>query len=314
MKTYCATSSPELTDGQIERLEKLGEVSVADCRKLSEDEFIERFSDAEILIVGSSGVEVISRKVLEGLPKLKFLSLLTVGTAWVDLDYANETNLPVSNIKGANAQSVAEHTWAMILNLSKRVSEADRNLRNGGEYKFLEYQGIEIIGKSLGVIGLGDIGKQVAQIGSAFGMSVIGVNKSGKEVENVRLVELKELLNKSDVITICTPLTEETTDLISDEEFHQMKGGVILVNPAREAIVNKKAVLKNIESGKLRGYGIETEIMVPVDKDDEYFNYDNVIVTPHTAFFTVESDAKSFEMAVANVENYFSQKSTNIVT
>ncbi|MFC1790811.1 2-hydroxyacid dehydrogenase, partial [Patescibacteria group bacterium] len=269
--------------------------------------------DTEILIAGSSGIERISKELLAGLKNLKLITTLTVGMAWVDLEAAKSLKIPVCNIKGANSESVAEHAWGMILDLSKRITEFDRDVRNRGAYRFGDYQGKEVYGKTIGIIGLGDIGKKIARIAGAFKMKVLGTNKSGQKVAGVKLVRMDDLLKESDVVVIAVPLTEETKDLISKREIKLMKKEAILVNPAREPIVNKRAVLKAVKEGKLFGYGVETEIMQPISKSDPYLQYPNVVVTPHNAFNTKDAERKSFEVTIENIKAFLEGKFKNRV-
>lgn len=313
MKIYLITSNPTISNAMKCELEKLGELIIINAQKMSADEVIAKASDAEILIAGSSGVEKISREMMEGLKKLKMVTTLTVGVAWVDIEAAKELGVKVCNIKGANAESVAEHAWGMILDLAKRITEFDRDSRNKGAFKFADYTGKEVYGKTIGIIGLGDIGKKVARIAKAFNMRVLGLNKSKQPVEGVELVEKETLLKESDVIVTTVPLTPKTINLISDKEIRLMKDGVILVNPAMEPITDKEAILKGLESGKIFGFGIETEIMKPVSKDSPYYKHARVVVTPHNAFNTEEANWKSYDLAVENVKAFIVGKPQNVV-
>lgn len=302
MKIYLITSNPVIGDVLKVDLEKAGDFKIIDGQKLTAQEVIEKAGDAEILIAGSSGLEKISEELLSGLPNLKYISTLTVGLAWVDIESVKKHGVKLSNVKGANSESVAEHTWAMILDLSKRVTEFDRDVRNKNAFRFAEYTGKEVFGKTIGIIGLGDIGQKVARIAKAFNMNVLGVNKSNKEVEGVKLVNLDTLYKESDIIAICTPLTPETENLISDEAVSKMKDGVIIVNSAMEKITNKESVFKGLEGGKIFGFGIETEISQPADPS--YLNHPRIIVTPHNAFNTEDANKKTYEMAVENVMKF----------
>ncbi len=313
MKIYCITSQPALLQTHVKRLQDLGEFVVINGSQLTDEEVINKAGDADILIAGSSGIKKLSQSIINGLPKLKFIALLTVGSAWVDVAHAREKGILVSNIKGANSESVAEHTWGMILDLSKRITEFDRDVRIKGAYAFGLYKGREVYGKTIGIVGLGDIGKKVARIASGFGMRVLGSNKSGKLVDGVKVVPLNQLISESDVIALCLPLTEETRNLISLEEISKMKEGAILVNCSMEGIVDKLAVIKGLESKKLFGYGIETDIMKPVPADDPYLKFPNVVVTPHNAFNTVEADIKSYDLMVDNIEAFVAGKPKNLV-
>jgi len=314
MRIYLITKNAQPTKEQLDKLKELGDFKWIDAIKLSAQDVIDKAGDAEILILGSSGVDKISEELISGLKNLKFVSLLTVGTNWVDLEAARKHNIQISNIKGANSEAVAEHTWAMILNLAKRVTEFERDVREKGAFNFGPYRGKEVFGKTLGIIGLGDIGKKVARIAQGFNMEIIGVNVRGKKVEGIELVDLDTLLKKSDVITICAPLTKDTENMITEKEIEKMKEGVILVNCARHQITNKEAVIKGVQSKKLFGFGIETEIMQPVDKNDEYLKYSNIIITPHNAFNTEDAEIKSFDTVISNIEGFLAGKLENLVT
>lgn len=294
-------------------LEKLGELSVHNKQGLSPEELVALAVGSDILIIGPSGIKNITKEILDSLPKLKHLALLTVGYDWVDVPHAKEKGIVISTIKVANAESVAEHTWGMILDLTKRITEFDRDARTRGAYKFTDYKGKEVFGKTLGIIGLGDIGKKVARVAAGFNMRVIGVNKSNHPVDGVEIVLLDQLLHESDVIAICAPLTRETDDMIGAEEIAKMKAGVIVVNTSREKIVHKAAIIEAVQSGKLFGYGIETTIMTPIPSDDPYFFQPRILVSPHNAFNTEEADQKSFELIVENVKAWITGHPQDIV-
>jgi phosphoglycerate dehydrogenase-like enzyme len=313
MKICFITSNPQIEYVKTD-LEKLGELTVHNKQKLNADEVVELANDSEVLVAGSSGVEKIDKTLIDRLPKLKLIALLTVGIDWVDVAYAKEKGVVVSNIKGANSESVAEQTWGMILDLAKRISEFDRDARTKGAFRFNDYKGKEIFGKTLGVIGLGDIGKKVVRGAKGFDMRVLGLNKSKQPVEGVELVDLSQLLKESDVIAVCAPLTPETNNIISANEISQMKDGVILVNTSREELVNKYAVVESLKSGKIFGYGIETAIMTPISKDDPYFTVSaKVIATPHNAFNTEDADKKSYELVADNIKAWVEGKPQNVV-
>jgi len=314
MKIYLITSNPSVSDTMKEDLEKLGELAVINAQKMTAKQVIEKAGDAEIMIAGPSGIERVSGELLGGLKALKMIATLSVRVDWIDMATAKDLGITVCNVKGANAESVAEHAWALILDLAKRVTEFDRDVRNKGAFKFADYVGKEVYGKTIGIIGLGDIGSKVARVAEGFDMRVLGYNRSQKKVKAVELVDMETLLKTSDIIVTTVPLTDQTKGMISDKEIAQMKNGVILVNPAMEAITDADAVLKGLESGKIFGFGVETEIMKPVPMDSPYFKHPRVVVTPHNAFNTEDANRKSYELAVANVKAFLSGQPQNIVS
>lgn len=296
------------------RLLKIGDFEKTNKSKISSKEFIEKYSDVEILIASPEGTQGITKELLSGLKKLKFVTLITSGYEWVDIATAKELCIPISNVKGSNAQSVAEHIWGMILSLSKRITEFDREVRNRGAYNFEEFLGKEVYGKTLGIIGLGSVGKRVARIGKAFDMKVLGSNKSGNLVDNVKLTSLDVLLSSSDIITICVPLTDETRNMISRREIENMKDGAIFVNCAREGVVVKEDVLAAVEKGKLFGYGVDTEILKPIKPDDDYLKHPNVMVNVHNGFNTIDANMNSQIMAIENIEAFLAGTPKNLIT
>lgn len=304
MKICYISSIPEIPERHKSLFSALGELKMIAADRLSDEELIPQMLDTEILIAAPSGIRIITSLTFDKLKKLKFLTTTTTGTDWIDLKSAAEHGVIVKNCKGANAQSVAEHTWAIILDLSKRVSEFDRDARFKEASDFKKYIGREVYGKTLGVLGLGDIGSRVAQIASAFNMQVLGFTRSPKNLPGVKETTLAELLRKSDIISICLPLTEETKNLISTKEIEMMKDNVVLVNTAREEITNKKAVLSGLSSGKIFGFGIETKILKPVPADDPYFSFPNVLLNPHNAFNTVDANERVKDMWVQNVVDF----------
>lgn len=313
MKIYCTVGTPYFTPNQKNELEKLGEVFYINQTSIPEDEYINLIKDADILIAAPEGIPQLSEKIISSLPRLKFISLLTVGFNWVDIEAAKKLNIPISNVKGANSESVAEHIWGMILDLSKRISEFDRDIRNNGSFEFSKYKGHEVYGKTLGLIGIGDIGSKVARIAKAFNMKILGYSRTNNPVEGVEMVSLDYLLSQSDVINISIPLNDSTQSFISSPQIELMKEKAILINCAREKLVNKEAVISSIKSGRLGGYGVETPIMVPISKDDEYLKYPNILANVHNAFNTVESDEKCYSLVIENIHNYLENHPQNLI-
>jgi len=295
-------------------LNKIGEVFLIKSAKLRKSEVIKKIKDAEILLISPSGLSPIEKNLLLSMKRLRHIALLSGGYDWVDVNAAREQGTSVSNCAGANAESVAEHTWGMILDLAKRVTEFDRDVRNKGAYKFSNYEGVEIYGKTLGILGTGHVGSKVARIGRAFNVHILGFSKPRKcIIEFDRIVDSSTLFRESDIISVNLPLGPETRDFIDEKAIIKMKKGVIIVNTAREEIANKEAILKGIQNGRIRGYGLETEAMKPLVKDDPYLRYPNIIINPHNAFNTKEAKLRMKEMAISNIESFAAGKPKNII-
>ncbi len=313
MKISIAFNNPIIPIEIIDKLDSLGKVSIFDVYKLTEEEVIEIMPETEILICDTPSLIHIGKKTFDGLKNLKFISIFGVGYEWIDIEEAKKRNIIISSTIGGNSESAAEHTWGMILNLSKRISEFERDTRKTGENNVNKYQGIEVFGKTIGIIGLGEIGKRVARIAKGFNMRIIGINKSGRLVDGVELIDSKHLLMKSDIIVLSIPLNSNTRNFIGEEELNTMKKSVILVNCSRENLVDKEAILNALSEKRVFGYGIETEIFDSITPNDGYFKYPNILLTPHNAWNTKESDKNNFSIIMRNVEAFLDKKPINVI-
>ncbi len=282
-------------------------------KEVTPQELSENTPDCAILVASPSGFRYLSKEHMESMPNLKLITTTSVGTDWIDIEAAKKLNITISNEKGVNSEAVAEHCFGMILDLSKRITEADRDIRDGEVHDSSNYLGINLYGKTLGIIGLGDIGKIVARIAGGFSMRTIGVNQSKNTIQGVETVDLETLLKESDVITVTLPLTEKTENLLSSKEFSVMKKGAILVSISREKIINKDAALKAIHSGNIAGFGFDAEIMVSIAKDDPWFSSNRIVITPHTASVTEESEKKYASMTLENIRAFLEGKPIRVI-
>jgi D-3-phosphoglycerate dehydrogenase / 2-oxoglutarate reductase len=196
---------------------------------------------------------------------------------------------------------VAEHTFGMILDLSKRITEADRDVRLKSAFNFEDYRGHEVHGKTLGILGLGNVGSKVAAMAQAFSLQVLGFDLFPKNLPGVQQVDLDTLLKESDIIAIILPLTPQTQGLIGQSQVSLMKRGVILVNTAREEVMDKSAIISAVASGQIAGLGVDVKILTQVPPDDPYLQFPNILVTPHSAFCTFEADKNVKDMWVQNI-------------
>ena len=275
-------------------------------KEVSPKELAENTPDCEVLVASPSGFRNLTKEHMKSMPNLKFITTTSVGTDWIDTQAAKELNVVVSNQKGVNSEAVAEHCFGMILDLSKRISKSDRDIRDEKVGDLSKYTGVNLFGKTLGIIGTGDIGKKIARIAKGLEMRILGTSKSKIKIQDIEVVDLELLLKESDIVAVAVPLTNETEDLLSSKEFELMKKGVILVSISREKVINKKSVLEAINTNKIFGFGLDAEIAVPISKDDPYLQSDKIVVTPHTASTTEESEKGYASMTVENI-NAFSQ-------
>ncbi len=289
MKIVIFASQSEFTGEQKKTLSNLGEVVYADKREeLPLEKLLEMAKSADIIVPGPDcfgGFEKakpLLMKVIESLPNLKGVCLSTTSFGWVDLDYCKKRNLPVSNVPGYSRESVAEHALALLLNLAKRILVLDRKTQKGN-YK-LE-MGFELKGKTLGIIGLGNIGSRVAELGLGIGMKVIAYNRTSTTKEGVEMKTLDEVLSQSDAISLHTTHEDKNKHLIGKEQLNKMKKGVIIVNTVDRDIVDEEAMAEAVKSGKVYGYAYEGEDLVHTP----LFGLENAVGIKAFAWFTKEA-------------------------
>ncbi len=257
--------------------------------KISHDELKKIIKDYDALIV-RSGTKV-TADIINASKRLKVIGRAGVGLDNVDCKAASKKGIIVMNTPGGNTISAAEHTMSLILALSRNIPQANASIKKG-EWDRKRFMGVELCEKTLGIIGLGRIGTEVAKRALSFGMKVIAYDPyltidKAKQLE-IELLDLKELFACSDYITVHTPLTSDTKHLISDKQIKQMKKGVRIINTARGGIVDEKALLKGIESGKIAGCALDVyEIKPPAE--NPLLKSDKVIGTPHLGASTEEA-------------------------
>lgn len=292
----------------IKGLEKLS--LVERCIPRSEADWIEKIRDVDVLI--SPQVEPVTGKIINAGEKLKMIQVFNVGYENIDVEAATKKGVIVCNIAEINAESVAQMTWGLILALSRRIVQADRSMRAGEwrktPYYASDFSGFELWEKTLGIIGLGAIGARVALKGRlAFNMRVLAydpfVTSERAQIFGVEMVDLRTLLNKSDVVSIHCPLTKQTYHMIGEKELALMKRTAILVNTARGPIIEEKALIKCLETKAIRGAGLDVFEEEPLRKDSPLRKLDNVILTPHIASVTDVVD-RIFNEGIKNVVDF----------
>lgn len=288
------------------------EISSMD-RPLTSEELLERTKGVDGLLCLLT--DKIDGDVMDAIgPQLKIISNYAVGFDNIDIEAARSRGVVVTNTPSDEVnEAVAEHTWTLILTLARRVVEADEATRRGA-YKGWEpdiFLGINLVGKTLGIIGLGRIGSMVARRAVGFKMNILYNNrKPDKQAEKelgVKYVQLDELLGKSDFVTLHVPLTEETRHMINKDSLSKVKKGAILVNTARGPVVDEHALAQALRSGHLRGAGLDVFDNEP-NIDPELIGMENVVLTPHIASATIEAREKMGQQAVEAIIDAFSNK------
>ncbi len=281
--------SDPLAEEGIEILKKVKEFKVDVKLKLPPEELKKLIKDYDALLV-RSGTKV-TKEVIENANKLKVIGRAGVGLDNVDLASASKRGIIVMNTPGGNTISTAEHTMSLILALSRNISQADSSTKKG-QWERKKFMGIELYGKTLGIIGLGRIGGEVAKRASSFGMKIIAydpfLSLDKAEELAVESVELKDLFKRADYITVHTPMTNKTRHIIDKKAIKDMKEGVRIINCARGGIVDETALLEGIKSGKVAGAALDVYEKEP-PKESPLLNCEQVILTPHLGASTEEA-------------------------
>ena len=252
----------------------------------------DRASDADFLILFPSSLE---EAVMRSAPGLKLVQLVSAGFDRMPLALMKELEIPLANNGGTNSIDVAEHTFALILSVYRRLTEMDRNVRNDG-WNAIDsgMTTFTVHGKTVGIIGLGHIGREVAKRLVPFQAQVLYFDPfpASAEVERslqVERVSLDELLTRSDIVTLHVPLNEQTRHLIGQEELKRMKSSAILVNTCRGPVVDEKALIEALSSGDIGAAGLDVLRDEPTDADNPILRLENVIFSPHIAGVTYDT-------------------------
>jgi D-3-phosphoglycerate dehydrogenase len=254
------------------------------------------------------GDDEITRAVIEkgAASKLKIISKYGIGLDKVDIESAKEFNIPVTNCPGINQITVAEHVFALLLAHLKNIVIEHEIVQN---HKWIRHIGYELNGKTLGVLGTGNVGKEVIKRALAFGMKVIAFDKfhdeAFSEKYNITYFDsLEEIIKLSDIISLNLPLNSDSNQIIDHRMLDVMKRGVVIVNTARAGLVNNNVILEGIEKGIINGYLTDVLDEEPIVKDHPFLGISKIIITPHIGSRTYENVVKQGTMAVDNLLKY----------
>ena len=298
----------------LKRLDPYADVELYADRCPSADEKLKRAGDADI-IINSRGMVTWPAEILHQLPKLRLISTCSIGTDMIDLEAAKELGIAVSNQPGRTAPVVAEQAFGLMLAIAKRAAFFTESMRAG---RWPRMDHIYLHGKTLGIIGTGNIGAEMARLGGAIGMNVIAwtYHPSPERAEKlgVKFVGLDELLRTADVVSIHAKLTDDSRSLIGKPQFDLMKPDTLLVNVARGPIVDTNALVDALNSGHLGGAAIDVFDQEPIPADHPLLGCEQVVLTPHCADMTPEGVNLLNEGAVDNVIAFLQGQPRNVVT
>ena len=293
---------------------RFGEFEVYERTK--NEDIVSRIGDAQVVYTNKTPI---TEDILEACPNIRFIGTLATGYNVIDTDAAAKRGIPVSNVPGYGTDAVAQHTFALLLELTNHVGEHSECVRRGawksaGDFCFWNRPLMELKGKTLGIIGYGSIGKKTAEIGAAFGMKVI--YNSRKEYPSDGRAEyrsLDELYRESDIISLHCPLFPETERMINKESIEKMKDGVIIINTSRGGLIDEKALSEALDSGKVKGAAVDVISKEPMEDDNPLCNAKNIIITPHIAWASWEARKRLMDIAVDNLRAFCEGKPQNVV-
>ncbi len=282
--------SDKLSEEGLKILKAVKDFQVDVLTELTPDALKGVIGDYDALVVRSA--TKVTSDIISSATKLKYIGRAGVGLDNVDLEAATQKGIIVMNTPAGNTTSTAEHAFSMILSLSRNIPQANASMKKG-EWKRSKFMGVELYGKTLGVVGFGRIGSEVSKRAIAFGMKILAfdpfLSKEVAESMGVEVAELAKLLRESDYITVHTPLTDETRHMISNKEFAMMKKGARLINCARGGIIDEVALVEAVKSGVAAGAALDVFEVEPLPADSPLLKLDNIVTTPHLGASTQEA-------------------------
>lgn len=304
-----------------DRLKELGELDIYDRTSYDlsgKQLIIERCKDAEIVLTNKTPLD---KEIIESIPNLKYIGVMATGYNVVDVQAAKDRGVIVTNIPTYGTTAVAQMTIALLLEMCHHVGAHSDAVYNGDwsrnpDWCFWNYPLIGLAGKTIGLIGYGRIGQNVGQIAQALGMKILANSSTPKqslENENMKYVDLYELLEKSDVISLHCPLIESTKGIINKDTISKMKENVMIINTSRGQLIVEEDLAKALNEGRVAGAALDVVSSEPIDPENPLLKAKNCIITPHIAWAPKESRARSMDLVLDNIEGYLKGNPCNKV-
>lgn len=297
------------------KLSELGECTVYD--RSSPEEVISRATDAEIVLVNKVGLD---KETLDNLPKLRYIGVLATGYNVVDVEAARARGITVTNVPAYGTPSVAQMTFALLLELTQNTGHHARTVREGQwaaspDFCYWNTPLIELDGLTMGIIGYGSIGRAVGDLARAFGMRVLAYKRRPPDSlpEGVAMAGMDTLFRESDVISLHCPLTAENKHMVDAGRLATMKNSAFLINTARGPLIDEEALAQALNDGEIAGAGLDVLSQEPPPLEHPLYNAKNCIITPHIAWATQAARARLLDIAVANVQAFLEGRPRNVV-
>ena len=309
------TDSQTVFDNKVtaEPLNEFGEVK--DYGLLRYDEIANAIAKADIVVCNKT---LLNEDTLKSAKNLKYIGLFATGYNNIDIEYCSKHGITVCNAGSYSTNAVAQHTFALILEHFNNTANYNQYVQDGlwkrsKTFSPFVYPLNELAGKTIGIVGFGNIGRAVAKIANAFEMNVIAYNRSEKSAENVKFVSLEELIESSDIVTVHCPLNAQSENMFNKETFAKMKHGALFVNTARGGVMNENDLYDALNSGHLGGACIDTLKVEPMEQNCILMQAKNCIITPHIAWAPVETRLRLMDIVTSNIRNYLNGTPTNVV-
>ena len=301
-----------------EELHQLGEVTIYDRTDRNDTaEIIRRIGDAEVVVTNKTPI---TAEIIDACPTMRFVAVQATGYNVVDIDYARQKGIPVSNVPVYGTRAVSQFTIALLLEICHRIGHHSETVHNGKweqsiDFCYWDYPLIELEGKTFGMIGCGKIGQQTARIAAALGMRVITYDLRPKDAGRAvaEYVDFDTLLRESDVLSIHMPLLPFNTGIINKDNIAKMKDGVIIINNSRGQMVVEQDLADALNSGKVAAAGLDVVSTEPIHGDNPLLQAKNCLITPHMSWGAKESRQRIMDCTVDNVKAYLAGKPQNVV-
>lgn len=295
-------------------LREFGDVTVYD--RTPPEKTLERAREADVLLINKTYLD---GETIRECPKLRYIGLLSTGTNAADKEAARERDIPVTHVPSYATDSVAQHVFALLLELANRPGHHSETVRNGKwtaseHFCYWDFPLVELTGLTMGIVGYGDIGSAVCVRARAFGMDVLAYDIDSTRIDsNVTSADLDTLFSQSDVVSLNCPLTPQTEDLVDKYRLAQMKNTAFLINTSRGAVVDEDALAQALNTGQIAGAGLDVMATEPPDADNPLFRAENCIITPHLAWATRSARSRLMDTVVANVRAFLDGEPQNVV-
>ena len=300
-----------------EKFEALGDLVLYD--RTSPDEIVERCSGADIVLTNKVKLQ---KAEIDALPELKYIGVLATGTNVIDLDYARSKGIDVTNVPGYSTDAVAQHVIAMMLHFSSMVSIHNEAVHkddwvNSPDFCFTLGTIRELSGKTLGVVGLGSIGRNIAKIADALGMKICAAQQSSMNSlqvpYDVEWLSVDEVFAKADYITLNCPLTPKTDKLVNADRLKSMKPSAYIINTGRGPLIDEQALADALNNNTIAGAGLDVLSSEPPSADNPLLSAKNCVITPHIAWASIEARGKLHDIAADNIRSFQNGSTVNLV-